>query len=61
MPESTSTRSICALLEKQARLRPQAPAVSEIRDGEPISSSGATHARDMSGSRSTAAYPRQAR
>jgi len=34
MPETTSTQSICALLEQQARLRPQAPAVSELRDGE---------------------------
>ena len=34
MLETASTQSICALLERQARLRPQAPAVSELRDGE---------------------------
>ncbi|GAA3045188.1 AMP-dependent synthetase/ligase [Pseudonocardia yunnanensis] len=34
MLQTPSTQSICALLEQQARLRPQAPAVSELRDGE---------------------------
>jgi long-chain acyl-CoA synthetase len=33
MPETASTQSTCALLEQQARLQPQAPAVSELRDG----------------------------
>src|ERR1700754_893010 len=33
MPQTTSTQSTCALLEQQARLQPQAPAVSELRDG----------------------------
>ncbi|GAA1176146.1 AMP-dependent synthetase/ligase [Pseudonocardia alaniniphila] len=32
--ETTSSQSICALLERQARQRPQAPAVSELHDGE---------------------------